>query len=1169
MTADVTLADRDDRALIRGEDDPGALDQTIVVEAAAGTGKTTELVTRIVRVLATGRAAIHEVAAVTFTEKAAGELKLRLRGAVEVARTAAIGEAARHLDAALRQLENAHVTTIHGFCAELLRERPVEAGIDPLFRVLTETQATRIFNGVFDLWLQDQLADPPEGVRRILRRRAWPSDEEGSIEGLRKAGLELSEWRDFDGEWTRPAFDRRARVDELAAEIVAVGDLLKDPASKYDALHQSTRPIWTLAEHVVRGESLSARDYDGLEAQFVSLARDRELSKLRKGTGTQYRPGVARDAVWQAVERARASLAAFEMEANADLAALLRTDLRELIERYARAKTEAGVVDFLDLLLKARDLIVGHREARESFQRRFARIFVDEFQDTDPLQAEILMLLAADDPGVTDWQSVRPVPGKLFLVGDPKQSIYRFRRADVGVYQRVYARLVDVGARRVTLRSSFRARPNVQRTINAAFAPAMTGDALSQQAHYVGLEPTRAELIEQPSVVVLPVPEPYATQRIANSSIDRSLPDAVGAFVDWLIHDSGWQIDVRGSLEPIAAGHICVLFRRFVSYDVDVTRPYVEALEARGIPHLLVGGRSFHNRAEVEALRAALAAVERPGDELSVFAALRGPFFGIDDDTLLRYRARFRRFHPFRVPVELGAGAPAGDDVRSLRPVAEALELLRDLHGRRNRVPVAATITALFEATRVHVRFALEHSGEQVLANVLRIADLARQFEAEGGMSFRGFLEELDAQAETGRVEEAPILEEGSDGVRLMTVHKAKGLEFPVVILADMTAKLRPAAAARYLDADRRLCAVRLAGCAPDDLTRQGLLELERDAAEGVRVAYVAATRARDLLVIPAVGDEERDGWLDTLNAAIYPPLPKRRSPADGLKDDAGAPIVMTRCPSFRSRDSVVNRPHGDPAAPATVSPGLHDFGGHHVVWWDPHALKLGISAPGGLRYADLIAKKDVAPGVIASGLERYEAWRVGRQRAIASGARPTIAVQQVTQRAGGAAPAAVRDVEVLHVGAPRLHRGRGRRFGTLVHSVLAAVPLDADAVAIAALAASQARLLEASDEEVAAAAECVGTALAHPLMHRARVAASQARCRREAPVIYRSDDEVLLEGTIDLAFEDDAGWTVVDFKTDAASQADHTRHRRQISHYMIAVERAMNRPVAGVLLYL
>src|SRR5690606_17288384 len=129
----------------------------------------------------------------------------------------------------------------------------------------------------------------------------------------------------------------------------------------------------------------------------------------------------------------------------------------------------------LDLLLKARDLVRDDSEVRASFQRRFARIFVDEFQDTDPLQAEILLLLAADDPAEADWRRVRPVPGKLFLVGDPKQSIYRFRRADVAIYRTVYAMLQSAGARRVSLRTSFRARPNIQRAINAAFAPVMTG----------------------------------------------------------------------------------------------------------------------------------------------------------------------------------------------------------------------------------------------------------------------------------------------------------------------------------------------------------------------------------------------------------------------------------------------------------------------------------------------------------------------------------------------------------------------------------------------------------------------------------------------------------------------------------------------------------------------
>src|SRR4030095_8457739 len=180
------------------------------------------------------------------------------------------------------------------------------------------------------------------------------------------------------------------------------------------------------------------------------------------------------------------------------------------------------------------------------------------------------------------------------------------------------------------------------------------------------------------------------------------------------------------------------------------------------------------------------------------------------------------------------------------------------LHRSRNHVPVATTISMLLDATRAHVRFALEHGGEQVLANVLHVAELARRYEAEGGISFRGFIEELREQAEDGQGGEAPILEEGSDGVRLMTVHKAKGLEFPVVILADMTARLHAAAPSRYIDSDSQVCAIRLAGCSPHDLVQHEPEELQREDAEGVRVAYVAATRARDLLVVPAVGDEER-----------------------------------------------------------------------------------------------------------------------------------------------------------------------------------------------------------------------------------------------------------------------------------------------------------------------
>src|SRR6478735_9840372 len=223
----MTLTDQHDRDRIAN-----ALDDTLVVEAAAGTGKTTELVKRIRRVLATGRTSVGSIVAVTFTEKAAGELKLRLREALERERADSGDDDARQrLDAALGSLEEAHVSTIHGFCAELLRERPVEAGVDPLFRVLTETQSERLFEEAFGGWLQNQLADPPEGVRRALRRSSSFSffgarpRQDGPIDRLRRAAWELTQWRDFPAPWTRPPFDRRQQIERLVAELHALASM--------------------------------------------------------------------------------------------------------------------------------------------------------------------------------------------------------------------------------------------------------------------------------------------------------------------------------------------------------------------------------------------------------------------------------------------------------------------------------------------------------------------------------------------------------------------------------------------------------------------------------------------------------------------------------------------------------------------------------------------------------------------------------------------------------------------------------------------------------------------------------------------------------------------------------------------------------------------------------
>jgi len=1173
------LADQTDREQIAT-----ALDDTLIVEAAAGTGKTTELVRRIVRVIQTGRAEVTEIVAVTFTEKAAGGLKLRLREALEEARGgSASGSAERdRLDRALGRLEEAQVSTIHGFCADLLRERPVEARIDPLFTVLTEAQAARMYDEGFHHWLEGQLADPAEGVKRSLRRPtfggfgAQADGADGPIDRLRRAGWELIQWRDFDGDWQRPPFERGSRVDELVQLLNGFTESLEPPGDPYDTLYMDSWAARKLAEEIRRTESVAPRDYDRIEAGLIELSRNRNFKEARKGSGKNYRSGVLRADVLRARENLQNALTGFEEDANADLAAALRDELRGCVNAYEAAKAKAGALDFLDLLLKARDLIRDNPGVRSSFQHRFKRIFVDEFQDTDPLQAEILLLLAAGDPAATNWRDTRPVPGKLFLVGDPKQSIYRFRRADVGIYRSVYGMLQAAGARRVTLRTSFRARPNIQRAINTAFEQVMSGDDDGLQAAYVPLEPFRSESEEQPSVVVLPVPEPYGYRRLSNLAIEKSLPDAVGAFIDWLIRESGWKVAERPAvaksslaptaalafrpgetehLVPIQARHICLLFRRFISYQEDMTRPYVEALEARGIAHLLVGGRSFHNRAEIETLRAALAAIEWPEDELSVFATLRGSLFAISDEDLLEYRHRIGHFHPFRIP---------NDFPTNLAPIIEALQLLQALHRSRNRVPVATTIASLLESTRAHVGFALEHGGEQVLANIAHVVDLARRYEAEGGISFRGFIDELRQQAESGEAGEAPILEEGSDGVRLMTVHKAKGLEFPIVILTDITARLRASFASRTIDSERRVCAIRLGGCAPADLLQHEDEELRRDEAEGTRVAYVAATRARDLLVVPAVGDEQREGWTQPLNTAVYPPIEVRRQQ-----------IQASGCVEFKSKDSVLVRPSGS-AGTSTVCPGLHVRRGDpsgtaefSVVWWDPRALKLGAEAPLGIRRPELIVK-DVAPAVVESGLAAYNSWRERRQQARATGSQSSLTVRTVTQSAktiGEESPnLKLPPLEIVEI-ARAANRPSGARFGALVHAVLASVPLDGDLNVIQLLATIHGRILGAGAEEIASASESVYTALAHPLLNHARNAAQQGRCRREVPIAWRDTNGLLIEGVIDLAFEQAGGWTVIDFKTDEEFGGNEPVYRRQVGMYASAIQAANGARVSALIM--
>lgn len=1133
------LFDQEARDAIRD-----ALDENLLVEAAAGTGKTTELVARLVNVLRAGKAKVDGIVAVTFTKKAAGELKLRLRQSLDKARSQATAEERENLEHAIAHLEDARIGTIHAFCAEILRERPVEAEVDPRFSELAEGEAHAVFSRAFDRWMQDQLAELPQGLRRALARTTRASETRTTAARLQQAAAKLIEWRDYSAPWRRDPFDRTAEIDRLLELVAAVADHSATNENHKDILYQGTECIRSLHGLVQRAKETRSFDYDFFEAQLVTLATEAGRNK-KKGVG-YYSSRVKRDELAHERDQLLGDLVHFKNRSEADLAAELQAELLSVRPAYEARKAAAGHLDFVDLLVRARDLLKNNAEVRRYFRARFQRIFIDELQDTDPLQAEILLLLAADDPEETNWRRARPVPGKLFLVGDPKQSIYRFRRADVVLYQQVKDHLLAQGVRMVRLSHSFRANRAIQEAVNASFAPEMQDDHLTGQPAYVPLTGGPPEPEDQPSIIALPVPKPNNDYGVNHGEIKKSLPGAIAAFVAWMINESDWTVrDPRekNALVPIASRHVALLFRNFVSFGSDLTRPYSKAMESVGVQHILVAGRSFHRRDEVESLRAALAAIEHPDDELSIYATLRGPLFAIPDEALLVHKTSHGRLHPFHKLEGLDT------------PAAEALAILGRLHKTRNKRPIAETLTDLLATTRAHAGFALRSSGDQVLANVQRVIELARGFEIGGGLSFRGFLEHLDREADSERSSEAPLLEEGAEGVRMMTVHAAKGLEFPVVILADLTTQLAHDGADRYLDPAANLFATKILGCTPWELSEHTKEEQARDRAEGVRLAYVAATRARDMLVLPAIGiREQKNGWYEPLNRAIYPPNDAWRS----RKAAPGCPVF------FSTASTICDPPQRSGYEPmGGVCPGEHQprAGSHKVVWWDPRLLSATTRTRFGLRNEPVLGGK--TGDLIDETATRYYAWKDQRAESLQRGGAKSIVPFAASEI--NAPPAPPGSYVIDEIALPReAGRPSGTRFGTLVHTVVRDVALDGDADQVRALAELHGRMIGANEQEIAASIRPVLALLQNQVIARAKAA---ARCHRELPIVCTTDDGKLLDGSIDLCFLEDSRWIVVDFKTDFDVNQRKPQYVKQMKWYIAAVAKTFGAPARGILL--
>ena len=1056
-------AERDRARTSRGEN--------LVLEAGAGTGKTTLLVDRIESLLLSGDALITEIAAVTFTENAAATMKLRLRERLEQARASAAPEAARERAArALEGLERAQVSTIHAFCQAILQERPLECGVAPGFRVIDESQAEALFGEAWDEWLVERLDEEDPVLAEAVRAHiplvgVRGMGEATSLRGLARTLLWerdlaplVASTRADPERWWQELRSRAARAEELRAFGIA-GDLLHDDLLQLETFAASCAEL--------RGPALRER--------LLALPRLKPDRGRRGNWRTAEALSAARDIVRWSAEAAEA----WRLEAGCSLHAELIGSLQGVLRRYEDRKRRLGVLDFVDLLVKARDALRDRAAVRHHVRARFRHLVVDEFQDTDPLQVQVVRAVAGDRPGA------------LVVVGDAKQSIYRFRRADVALFRT----LSEEAARRedhalLQLRQSFRARPGLLAFVNRAFTELIT---FSREADQPAYEPIVAppHLEPGPGVVALRFEAPPLAEG------DEVLEAEAASTAAFIAAAAGGAYTVRdplgGQPRPSRAGDVMVLAPRLTQ-----VRHLEDALDAASIAFAVDGGKSFFNRQEVHETLATLRAIDDPSDRASLVAALRSSFFGASDRDIVAYHLAGGK---------LEVGSAAAPHLPGAEVVVPALELLQRLHEERLSLSVPSLLERLYDETRVQAALTGTRRGEARIANLEKVAALARQSHALGVLTLRGFTRLLHARTlDSSEEPDLPAARPDDPAtVRILSIHKAKGLEAPIVVLYDLAAQLQVWASVIPLWEQGQVAVGFRKGYRPPEWNELARRDELKARAEGRRLLYVACTRARDLLVIPRPPTDTQVGdfWRELL------PHLDQAPPEEVMVVDARTlPAVEA------------TRERLDAAALAAVEPGD------------------AVAARWQQRRRSLLATAAHRP------LTPLPVLRVAARTA------PPPATAPLAEAAGPAG-AVLLDAQA-----------RGRTFGSLVHQILEWIPLDeATPEKVAALAGALAPTFGLDPDTAAQAAAAASRALATPLMDRAR---RSTRLFREL-LVWFPEGEELLEGVVDLVFEEEGELVVVDYKTDrvppelALDQAAHHAPQLQLYARGLAQATGMN----------
>ena len=797
----------------------------MVVEAGAGTGKTTLLIDRLCFALLAQGIPAPRMVALTFTEKAGAEIKTRLIAKLQaVVRALHLEQTESTLqvllehfgiakevilqraEAALNQLDRSSIGTIHAFCSEILRSYPLEAGLSPNAEIDRGSRAKAIFEEEWNRFLDQELG--LEAARAQTWKEILPH-------------ITLAELCECAGQMCSGRienYDYFAQREKLMEVCRTNAEQAQELSHLFLEKNKKPRALELALEQAAR--------------RFLQAAEWLQTQKLPEAEETIAVRSIPQNWDEASAEKAQALL---RFSAAADphvqhrvltIYRLLNTVVQTVRQRYKRE----GILSFDDLIIKTRSLLKNNLWVRRQLQEKFDVFFIDEFQDTDPQQGELLLFLAEQKGGgAKNWQEVKLEAGKLFVVGDPKQSIYRFRGADITAYELFTEHILKQGGEKAYLRQNFRSEREIVALANDICSVVMK-EKPAFQPFYEPIFTQKQDLSSAAELVVLTAQEKLSSEDYRENQAQ---------FIARWIEENVGKMTLRNG-QKLAYKDIALLFRSGTTLNA-----YTHALRRAHISFSVEEDRNFYHRQEVSDLLNLLRCINDPEDKIALAGVMRSPWGALSDEEV--YQAFARKERDFR-------------QKSHCEKVERLFVVLRDFASRADREPLHQFLRNVLEQTFLPEACAVAYDGEKSMATLEKMVSLAEGYSLEKPVTLGQFLsriEELMSQ-ELSRLTALPE-KEATDAVSIMTVHKSKGLEFPVVILADISKKdVSSGKKSKYLYSWK----YDLHGCRAGKYPDINLAWLEEEQylhaqCEEVRILYVALTRAREKIIV--VGNEKSD----------------------------------------------------------------------------------------------------------------------------------------------------------------------------------------------------------------------------------------------------------------------------------------------------------------------